>query len=171
MAEEALRQAHADLEDRVEGRTAELQRANEALRQSETNLQRAKDAAEAANQAKSIVFDTALDAIVTIDAHSIITAWNLQAETMFRWDKTEAVGMPLDETIIPQCQWEAHRREIEGFVKTAKALYSARSSSLLHFGGMVGNFRSSWRLRPHGLAINARLRRSSVTSRCESRRK
>jgi signal transduction histidine kinase/CheY-like chemotaxis protein len=45
-AEEALRQAHAELETRVARRTAELARANELLRQ-------AKEAAEAASRAKS----------------------------------------------------------------------------------------------------------------------
>jgi len=115
MAEEALRRAHAELEQRVEARTAELLQANEALRQSETDLQRAKDVAEAASRAKNVIFNTALDAIVTIDSRSVITEWNLQAETMFRWDRTEVTGMRLDQTIIPEIQWEAHRREIEDY--------------------------------------------------------
>ncbi len=41
-AEYALRHAHAELEQRVEARTAELRKANEALRRSETDLQRAQ---------------------------------------------------------------------------------------------------------------------------------
>jgi PAS domain S-box-containing protein len=120
MAEDALRNAHAELEHRVEARTAELRKANESLLQSETDLQRAKDVAVAANQAKSIVFDTALDAIVTIDSRSVITEWNLQAETMFRWDRTEAVGARLDQTIIPESHWDAHRRAIDAFIKTGE---------------------------------------------------
>jgi PAS domain S-box-containing protein len=53
MAEEALRQAHAELERRVEARTAELRLVNDALRLSETDLHRAKDIAESASRAKS----------------------------------------------------------------------------------------------------------------------
>jgi PAS domain S-box-containing protein len=118
IAEDALRTAHAELEQRVDARTAELRHANEALRLGEADLQRAKDAAEAANHARSVVFDTALDAIVTVDSAGRITDWNLQAETMFRWDRTEVVGLRLDETIVPQCHWDAHRQAIEAFLKT-----------------------------------------------------
>jgi PAS domain S-box-containing protein len=118
MAEDALRQAHDELEHRVEARTAQLQQANEALRRSETDLQHAKDAAVAANQAKSVVFDTALDAIVTIDSSCVIIGWNLQAETMFRWDRTEVIGTSIDQTIIPERNWDPHRRAIEAFLKT-----------------------------------------------------
>ena len=53
VAEEELRQAHAELERRVETRTAELQLVNNALRLSETDLHRAKDIAESASRAKS----------------------------------------------------------------------------------------------------------------------
>jgi PAS domain S-box-containing protein len=116
----AAKQSGRKLEQRVDARTAELQYANEALQRAGTDLQIAKDAAEAASRAKGVVFDTALDAIVTIDSRGIISDWNLQAETMFRWDRTEVVGMPLDEAIIPKHQWEAHRREIEEFVKTGE---------------------------------------------------
>ena len=104
--ESELREAHAQLEMRVAERTGELKKATEA--------------AEAANRAKSIVFDTALDAIVTIDSNSVITAWNLQAETLFRWDRNEAVGMCIDEAIFSKQQWQLHRHEIELFLKTGE---------------------------------------------------
>jgi len=59
-AEEALQRAHAELEMRVEERTAELAKANKELRaeilvrkQAEKALLKAKEAAEAASQAKS----------------------------------------------------------------------------------------------------------------------
>jgi len=60
MAEAALQEASAELEMRVQQRTAQLARANESLqeeiaerRRTQTELQFAKEAAEAANQAKS----------------------------------------------------------------------------------------------------------------------
>jgi PAS domain S-box-containing protein len=89
-----------------------------ARRAAAKQLKNAQDSAEAADHARSIVFDTALDAIVTIDASGAIIAWNLQAETMFRWDRTEVLGLRIDQTFIPEAHWAAHRREIENFLKT-----------------------------------------------------
>jgi PAS domain S-box-containing protein len=39
---------------------------------------------------------------------------------MFRWDRTEIVGMRIDQTIITGIHWDAHRREIEVFIKTGE---------------------------------------------------
>lgn len=52
-AEEALKQAHDDLERRVEERTAELSQTNQTLKQREAELLAAKDQAEEASQVKS----------------------------------------------------------------------------------------------------------------------
>jgi len=59
-AEEALRRSHEELELRVQERTAELRQSNEALtaeivqrKETEAKLEKAKEAAEAANRAKS----------------------------------------------------------------------------------------------------------------------
>src|SRR5207253_5554759 len=37
------------------------------------------------------IFDSALDAVVTMDADGVITDWNPMAETIFGWPKSEAV--------------------------------------------------------------------------------
>ncbi len=52
-AEETMQQAHAELEMRVDERTAELSTANDALQQAKREAEDAQGAAEAANQAKS----------------------------------------------------------------------------------------------------------------------
>ncbi len=86
----------------------------------EQQVREARELAEAANRSRSFIFDTALDAIVTIDSRGVITDWNLQAETNFRWDRTEAVGLRFDQTIFLESQWDAHRREIETFLQTGE---------------------------------------------------
>src|SRR6202795_2090897 len=40
----------------------------------------------------SSIFDSALDAVVTMDASGVITDWNPMAQTVFGWPKSEAVG-------------------------------------------------------------------------------
>jgi PAS domain S-box-containing protein len=99
---------------------AQLEITNVMIEKTHRDLQIAKKAAETANRGRDIVFDTALDSIVTIDSRGVITGWNMRSETMFRWDRTEIVGMRIDQTIINATHWDAHRREIETFIKTGE---------------------------------------------------
>ncbi|MCC7012997.1 MAG: PAS domain S-box protein [Planctomycetes bacterium] len=63
-----------------------------------------------------LIVDTALDAVVSMDARGVITAWNRQAETMFGWSAQEAVGRPLAETIIPYGKRDAHRLGLANYL-------------------------------------------------------
>ena len=47
-------------------------------------------------------FETALDAIVMIDARGKVTGWNTQAEKMFGWPRGDVLGRELAELIIPE---------------------------------------------------------------------
>ncbi len=66
------------------------------------------------------IFDTALDAVVTMDARGVITDWNPMAQTIFGWPKSEAVGRTVADTIIPQRYREAHRLGLARFLETGK---------------------------------------------------
>jgi diguanylate cyclase (GGDEF)-like protein/PAS domain S-box-containing protein len=69
------------------------------------------------NQGKfRAVIETALDAVVQMDSAGIITGWNSQAEKIFGWARTEAVGRMLHETIIPPQYREAHVRGLKRFL-------------------------------------------------------
>ena len=70
----------------------------------------------------SSIFDTALDAVITMDANGIITDWNPMAETIFGWPKSEAVGRLVANTIIPSRYREAHRLGLARFLETGKGL-------------------------------------------------
>jgi PAS domain S-box-containing protein len=59
--------------------------------------------------------DTALDAVVTIDAGGAIVAWNIQAEVIFGWSEEEVVGEPLESIIIPARYRDAHHQELARF--------------------------------------------------------
>jgi len=64
--------------------------------------------------------ETAMDAVVQMDAAGIITGWNSHAEKIFGWSREEAVGRVLSETIIPPQYREAHQRGLERFLLTGE---------------------------------------------------
>jgi PAS domain S-box-containing protein len=70
-------------------------------------------------QARAIV-DSALDAVVVMDAEGIITDWNKQAEETFGWTRVEALGRRMSETIIPAQYRLSHERGLEQFFKTGQ---------------------------------------------------
>ena len=69
--------------------------------------------------ARSIV-ETALDAVVSMNADGIITDWNKQAEDIFGWQRSEALGRRMSETIIPLRYRLAHETGLRQFFKTAQ---------------------------------------------------
>ncbi len=78
---EELRQAHSNLESRIEKRTAELTQANEELHQ--------------ANQVRQAVIQSSPLAIWAVDLNGSLTFWNPAAERIFGWTEAEVIGQPL----------------------------------------------------------------------------
>lgn len=75
--------------------------------------ERHRDALEALEEARErwrLILDTANDAYIAIDPDSRILDWNRQAEELFGWSTTEAVGQRLTELIIPE---RLDRRRVE----------------------------------------------------------
>jgi PAS domain S-box-containing protein len=105
-AEREIRELNASLERRVADRTAELARVAALASASEART-------------RSVV-DTALDAVVSMDAAGQITGWNARAEALFGWSASEVVGRSLAETIIPVNLREAHRRGLERYLATGE---------------------------------------------------
>ena len=63
------------------------------------------------------IVDSAMDAIVTVDAAQSIVLFNRAAEQMFRCPRAEAIGTPL-ERFIPQRFRSVHRGHMEHFGRT-----------------------------------------------------
>jgi PAS domain S-box-containing protein len=61
---------------------------------------------------KTAIVESALDAVITIDAQGKIVEFNPAAVTMFGYTETEAVGQPMHELIIPV---RLRRKHQEGF--------------------------------------------------------
>jgi len=70
-------------------------------------------------QARWIV-DSALDAVVSMDADGFVTDWNKQAEEIFGWTRTEALGRRMAETIIPMRYRPSHESGLRHFFKTGE---------------------------------------------------
>ncbi len=66
------------------------------------------------------VLDSALDAVISIDAGGVISFWNRSAETMFGWSAGEAVGRDLADLILPAHHREAHRRGLAHLAATGE---------------------------------------------------
>ncbi|MBI4563749.1 MAG: PAS domain S-box protein [Planctomycetes bacterium] len=67
-----------------------------------------------------LVLESALDAVVTIDAAGTITSFNPQAEKIFGWRIEEAVGRSLSDTLIPPRYRQAHTEGLKRFLATGE---------------------------------------------------
>jgi PAS domain S-box-containing protein len=85
-----------------------------------TKQKQAEDAfRQVEQQARSIV-DSALDAVVAMDADGVITEWNKQAEETFGWTRAEALGRRMVDTIVPPGYRLSHQRGLEHFLRTGE---------------------------------------------------
>ncbi|HVW02495.1 MAG TPA: ATP-binding protein, partial [Planctomycetaceae bacterium] len=66
------------------------------------------------------IIESAHDAFVSIDENSVVVEWNAAAEHTFGWSRSEAVGHPLTQLIIPAQYVSAHREGIESFLRTGR---------------------------------------------------
>ena len=80
----------------------------------------AEEVAQESGDLLKTVIDTALDALVTIDIQGKIVLWNKQAESLFGWTQEEAIGRPLDETIIPPTLVKAHQEGMRRYLAGGK---------------------------------------------------
>jgi two-component system cell cycle sensor histidine kinase/response regulator CckA len=73
------------------------------------------------------IIDTALDALIGINAQGIIIDWNPRAEVIFGWARGEALGQKLADLIIPPRYREAHERGLQHFLRTGEGVILNRS--------------------------------------------
>ena len=86
---------------------AELRRMNAELHEREYNLQQ--------------VLHHAPDAIIVIDAQSIVRYWNPKATQIFGYNSSEVVGKSLTEFIIPVQHRAAHTHGMKRYLATGEA--------------------------------------------------
>jgi PAS domain S-box-containing protein len=93
------------------------QHIEEALRESEEHTR--------------LIVTHAFDAVITIDGDGRITSWNPRAESMFGWERKEALGRRLSETIVPQSQRAAHEAGLARFRETGEGPILGRLIELM----------------------------------------
>ena len=76
------------------------------------------------------VLDTAIDAVVIMDAAGKIVDWNRRAEDTFGWARQEVVGLALGDLIVPARFRDAHRRGLARFLATGEAAVLGRRLEL-----------------------------------------
>lgn len=124
---ERLKQAQLRLHQAEAERRAELE-LMVGKRTAELNL--AKDEAERARLRQEGLIQSAMDAIIAIDASQRIIIFNPAAEKMFGCPASEALGSPVDR-FIPERFRRAHREHVKAFGATGVTSRQMRPLSSL----------------------------------------
>ena len=66
------------------------------------------------------IIETSHDGFIGMDAKGLITHWNAQAESIFGWNRSEAIGQKLGDLIVPPDQREAHDRGLAHYLATGE---------------------------------------------------
>ncbi|MGI8419503.1 MAG: PAS domain S-box protein [Candidatus Levyibacteriota bacterium] len=100
----ALAIDNANLFEEVQEELKERRRAERAFKESESR--------------KTAFFETALDAIITINAKGQIIEFNPAAERMFGYPHKKAIGLEMASLIVPSGLRSAHRNGLSHYLKT-----------------------------------------------------
>jgi PAS domain S-box-containing protein len=83
-----------------------IERAKEALRESEARLRG--------------ITESAQDAILMMDPRGAVTYWNPAAESIFGYTSEEAMGKDLHQLLVPERYRDAHREAFPEFLRTGR---------------------------------------------------
>jgi PAS domain S-box-containing protein len=85
-----------------------------------TEREKAEQARIHEEETRQLIMNSALDAIICINAAGAITLWNPQAEKTFGWSEEEIKGRLLSETIIPEQYREQHERGMKHYLESGE---------------------------------------------------
>ncbi len=101
-AEEELQEAHAELENRVEQRTAELQKANGLLLQEIRQREVAEERRHESERKYRDLVENANSIILELDTRGRITFFNPFAQEFFGFTEPQIIGRSVVGTIVPR---------------------------------------------------------------------
>lgn len=64
------------------------------------------------------IFEAAPDPVIVIDVQSRIIRWNSMAEKTFGWQKSEVIGKPIWDFIMPERYRDSHKKGMIHFIET-----------------------------------------------------
>ena len=121
--QEVVLEAHDEMGRVTKSFNAIAQRLRREWEQATQDNARAR-AAEASllvsEERTRLIIQSALDAVITIDAEGKVVEWNPQAAAIFGWTRQETVGKNLSSLIIPQKDRAAHHAGLKRFSVTGE---------------------------------------------------
>ncbi|MBU2955893.1 PAS domain S-box protein [Marinobacter sp. F3R08] len=107
-------------------------------------------AAKVSEHLKANLVDSSLDALITVDHEGLVTDFSRSAETLFGWRRSEVLGEPMHEFMIPPEFREAHAKGMAHFQATGE-------------GPLIGKRVETTALRRTGDSIPVELALTAIT--------
>jgi PAS domain S-box-containing protein len=128
-AVQALRNAHDELDLRVQKRTADLTDANELLRTAIVERQRREEALEESEARFRAVIESASEAVVQADGQGNIIGWNPAAQAIFGYESEDVIGLPLTQLMAARYRVE-HQQGLVRFRTTGEPYLTGKTTEL-----------------------------------------
>jgi PAS domain S-box-containing protein len=138
-AEEELQEAHAELENRVEQRTAELQKANDLLLQEMRQREVAEEKRRESETKYRDLVENANSIILELDTKGRVTFFNPFAQQFFGFTEQEIVGRPVVGTIVPKTDSQGNdlRTKIKELVRYPERFHNSENENIRRNGEKV----------------------------------
>jgi PAS domain S-box-containing protein len=93
----------------------------EGMRRAQRRAEESDDILRESEARTRAIFESALDALITMDAEDRIQDFNPAAEQMFGYRRSEAIGRTLAELILPPQLRERHKEGLRTYLETGEA--------------------------------------------------
>lgn len=102
-----------------------------------TQIQQQNHALSESSDRMFAVMNSAMSAVIVMNANGTVSEWNTHAEKIFGWTRQEAIDRELVEFIIPQRYRQMHRKGLQHFLSTGEgpAINKLIELSALHRDG------------------------------------